>query len=285
MVAVACAVAMGGCHESEGLRGLGDASADLVSDPVEEGTITSCGNGDIDLGEECDDGDRDDCNGCDNMCRWQRALQVERDYPGATVELSDSLCIPCPFTVEAWFRLDISDTSASLFALPGLLTFSVARDNFVYQIGDHPFSAEPVPEGPIEARSWHHLAITCVQTGSQWSITHSLDGKFGYGGDSFESRPHWSCEDEMEIASVPYTYGFVPMPYATVDELRISSEGLYEPYEEFIPERRPEVTEDTVAMWTFNTEEPDGVIPDISGNGHDALLVHGHLVPDDCHMP
>ena len=40
----------------------------------------------------------------------------------------------------------------------------------------------------------------------------------------------------------------------------------------------------TVAFWDFN-KEVDGMIPDISGNGYDAVLVDGTLVPDECHLP
>lgn len=40
----------------------------------------------------------------------------------------------------------------------------------------------------------------------------------------------------------------------------------------------------TVMLLDFG-EEMDGAIPDVSGNGHDAVLVDGTLVPDDCHMP
>jgi hypothetical protein len=65
--------------------------------------------------------------------------------------------------------------------------------------------------------------------------------------------------------------------------LRVSRNALYYFYD-FTPPRYLRVEGETVAFYDFN-QEVDGVIPDISGNGHDAVLVDGTLVPDDCHMP
>jgi hypothetical protein len=72
--------------------------------------------------------------------------------------------------------------------------------------------------------------------------------------------------------------------FMTVDEFRISSAVLYTYDVAFTPDRRLGVGPDTVALWNFN-QEVGGVIPDVSGNGHDAVLVDGTLVADECHMP
>jgi hypothetical protein len=70
----------------------------------------------------------------------------------------------------------------------------------------------------------------------------------------------------------------------TIDELRVSSDGIYSADVPFTPERRFSVRPDTVALWNFN-KTVDGIILDVSGNGYDAVLGDGHLVPDDCHLP
>jgi hypothetical protein len=88
----------------------------------------------------------------------------------------------------------------------------------------------------------------------------------------------------MRIGGYFYMHGIYPVPFATIDQLRISNDGIYGVHEDFTPGIGLGVREDTVALWHFN-QEVDGVIPDISGNGHDAVLVGGTLVPDGCHLP
>jgi len=70
-----------------------------------------------------------------------------------------------------------------------------------------------------------------------------------------------------------------------MDDLRFSNQALYIGLERtFSPSRYLSVRDDTVALWDFD-EVVDGRIPDVSGNGHDAVLVDGTLVPDGCHLP
>jgi hypothetical protein len=70
-----------------------------------------------------------------------------------------------------------------------------------------------------------------------------------------------------------------------MDDVRISDDALYTSSSApFTPARRLEATAGTVALWDFDRVVED-VVPDVSGNGHDAVLLHGRFVPDECHGP
>ena len=86
LVAVACAVAVGGCYDSTGIEGHSDAST--------ETTTRECGNGIVESGEECDDGNRDECDGCKSSCEWERALHVDGGDLGASVAEESIPCLP-----------------------------------------------------------------------------------------------------------------------------------------------------------------------------------------------
>jgi cysteine-rich repeat protein len=63
VVLLACA----GCLDWQELYG--EACTDCEADPE---APASCGNGQVEAGEACDDGDRDDGDGCRNDCSWAR---------------------------------------------------------------------------------------------------------------------------------------------------------------------------------------------------------------------
>jgi hypothetical protein len=114
-----------------------------------------------------------------------------------------------------------------------------------------------------------------------WAVSHFLDGNGDYGGFGWSDVPPSPCVGSIIIAGSvsPETM------FGTIDDLRISNQALFTwETTPFTPELHPSVRPDTVALWNFN-EEIGGVITDISGNGHDAVLVNGTLVPDDCHLP
>ena len=98
------------------------------------------------------------------------------------------------------------------------------------------------------------------------------------GGMGSSDMPEWACVEPMLIGIVHGSES------GTIDDRRISNQVLYSISDPYELERYLSVRTDTVALWDFNNVT-DGVIPDVSGNGHDAVLVDGTLVPDDCHLP
>jgi cysteine-rich repeat protein len=261
LVAVACVV-VGGCDSS----GIGDPST---------GTH---GNGIVDEGEECDDGNSNDCDGCKSNCTWARALHVDGGDLGATVEEGSIPCLPCPFTIEAWFKMDDDGGSWDLYDIPPYThcTFgALAFDNSTFMGGtaDSGFWEGFVPG------TWHHFAVSCWYSGgSVWTQASLIDGQPIGGTSSGEHLP--LCTGTMTIG------GALSSPSGgSMDDLRFSNQALYIGLERsFSPSRHLSVRSDTVALWDFD-EVVDGRVPDVSGNGHDAVLVDGTLVSDGCHLP
>ncbi len=74
-----------------------------------------CGDGyvDVALGEECDDGRRDDGDGCDSDC--QRESGGSCDYPGTFV-LDAAVSYSCSFSIFTVVNFNVSSLS---FATPG----------------------------------------------------------------------------------------------------------------------------------------------------------------------
>jgi hypothetical protein len=264
---------------------MADSPTDPIHDVATEEVITvGCGNGTVDPGEECDDGDMDDCNACDTSCSWQRALQVDGISPGARVEVADIPCISCPFTFEVWFRLDDVSSFITLYKIPGFIDFSIGPTGYEahWATGG---SGGVVPGHPLALGSWHHYAESCYWDGDAWMKYKYFDGEWFGGGSGYYPLPTWSCDEPMLIGSEAEGSDPAITLHGVIDDLRISDEALYttdgSPY---TVDRYPGVRPDTVAMWDFNREVA-GVIPDVSGNGHDAVLVDGTLVPDGCHLP
>jgi cysteine-rich repeat protein len=263
-----------------------DPEPDLGEDIPEEEPlpVERCGNSLLEAGEECDDGDTDDCNGCSSTCEWERSLQVAGTPPGARVDIPDVPCLTIPFTIELWFRLDRSPASLSLFDIPGTAALSIGTFGAatIFVTGYRGGSA---PSSPIAAGTWHHVAITCYFEDGFWNGYRFYDGVFwGYLG-GYDPIPILGCDEPMSIGDYYYLSDSDFLVFGTIDDIRISSEALYtELGGPYAIDRHLDIRPDTVALWDFD-QEVDGVIPDVSGNGHDAVLVGGTLVPDDCHMP
>lgn len=272
-----------------------DDEPEIIEDIAEEewpATTEGCGNGVVEDEEECDDGDLNDCNGCSSECRWQRAMRVEGGIRGAYVASDLVPPLTEPLTIEAWFKLDrisMFPTQSILFQ-PLCYSFSVqVRDvtgNVAFYYSGHSISggAQLDVEGSLEPSTWHHMALTYGLFDEVWEDRLFLDGHQIYSQIISGWERGWDCEEELTLAGIQNTSDPTgdAVFWGAVDDVRYSDAALYD--EDFTPERRLEVRPDTVALWSFN-QEIDGVIPDISGNGHDAVLVEGTLVPDDCHLP
>jgi hypothetical protein len=128
---------------------------------------------------------------------------------------------------------------------------------------------------------WHHWALTCFELPPLWNFFFWIDGDL-QRGVATEEPFELPCELHWMIGTCDST-GCGGL----VDDFRVSSTALYsilDGSEDFVPERELGVRPDTILLLDFD-HETGGVIPDVTGNGHDALLLGGSLVPDECHLP
>jgi cysteine-rich repeat protein len=297
---------MAGCYGSESLHGQADSTTDPAIDTVvdsdvlvdtdspidtivEESTIVSeCGNGIVETGEECDDGNEDNCDGCRVDCTWSRALLTEGLWQTGALVDDGVLCLPSFFTVEAWIRhgertysTDILSQGDHFFIAIGSINIApytavVALHHISCASPDtcDLVSGKTLSESGLE--EWHHVVATGRPSDDPhrvWELGYYFDGTWVGTGGGWHFVPELACVGPMVILG---RYG------GTIDEVRISDGEVYT--SDFVPPSVLSVEENTIALWRFDNEV-EGVVPDVSGNGYDVVLVDGTLVPDDCHLP
>jgi cysteine-rich repeat protein len=293
LVAVACAVVMGGCYESFP-RIYHECGNGIVEPPEEcddgnlidtDACLTDCRNARCGDGfawagsEECDDGNDNDCDGCKANCEWARALHVNGGDLGASVAEESIPCLPCPFTIEAWYTMDDDAGYWNLYDIPSYAFSTIGAHGF--HISGPLGGVRSSDSWGIAPGTWHHFAVSCWEEGGdEWTRAHYFDGEWVGGGSS--GWHDLSCTGPMSIADA-----LSSLSGGSIDDLRFSNQALYTntgSHSHFTPRRYLSVRDDTVAFWDFD-QEVEGVIPDASGNGHDAVLEDGTFVPDDCHQP
>lgn len=257
-------------------------SADAFSDGAPAGR---CGNGRVEPGETCDDGNVEDCDGCSSACRSETALYVDRSTPGVSVPLESSPCLTCPFTVEAWFRVDTPGATVPIVYQEGLLEFNVDETGMYFVT-----SRGGAGMGLMEELTygvWHHAAAMCFwnDDAGMWMYVAYVDG-LSFGAISGIGPHVTECDRPLLIGHAVAGYTDpLPPSIAVIDDVRLSNQALYEfGGDDFPAERDLPVRSDTVALYDFDGVV-DGLVPDASGHGHDAVIEHGTLVPDGCHLP
>jgi cysteine-rich repeat protein len=291
-------------HDTAVEEGGTDASdaPEMVDDEIPPG----CGDGDLDPGEECDDGDLDDCNGCTRTCKWAKAMRVSSGQSGATVPLpttgTGSICLPDAFTIEAWFKFEGTLTDSDHFVfLQSSEDSYVTRMDFglgakrntagdwiaavVEEVGAGAGSSQGGHTAPfLVPGSWHHAAYVSVVNPSDGTKSTYIyfDGMQLNGWVVHGSDETWRCEGTLTLGFPGDAWEHGPFS-GILDDVRISSTALYTGMT-YAPDLRLGVRTDTVALWDFD-EVTGGVVPDASGNGHDANMADGLIVADECHSP
>jgi len=89
-----------------------DAATDASGEPIPDASVpTTCGNGTLDPGEECDDGDRDDDDACTVSCRLarcgdairRRGVEACDDGNAVDDDGCTAACTRCPASADATF--------------------------------------------------------------------------------------------------------------------------------------------------------------------------------------
>jgi len=217
-----------------------------------------CGNGLLESGEGCDDGNSDPGDSCSATCErlGTHALLFDGIDDVVRVRHHDSLSLVGPFTVELWFRLDEPLGGERVL----LLRKGLARANFYLWIWDggfaragtyHAGSGSSVDTTTvIDDDAWHHLAMTYDRTRMRIFLDGVLEGTTTTpGGDTdlFDA--------DIFIGRPPTAWTARTLPGA-IDDLRISSVDRYGGVD-FTPDRRHPLDDDVVALFRFDEGSGD----------------------------
>ena len=243
-----------------------------------------CGNGVIDEGEECDDGNDDLCDGCEGCLRRMAAyLDGENphrievyDVVGNPLDISDS------FTVEFWMKLNSSEDSIAIFHRKGAGWSLRVWDLGGIYVGVSLFSGGSEKVYNYKADNltygeWHHLAWS--YDGEKYSGVQA-DGKLGWETLPYNISPS-SGNTTMIGAEQNHLGQFVQSTSARIDELRVSDVVRYGGTP-FTPARRFEPDEHTIGLWHFDEGQGD-VIVDSSDKAHPGTGFGVIWEPDGCY--
>jgi cysteine-rich repeat protein len=213
-----------------------------------------CGNGLLEPGEGCDDGNTADGDACSSTCAplGAYALLFDGGVDDAAVLDAPELSLREDFTVELWFRVDAPvggdrrlllrkgsrapnyylwvDDSGALYGGVGLAWGTTVTANAGVSVDDG---------------LWHHAALTYDGT----TVALHLDGALA-DSDGSGSGPA-STNDGPLMMGRAHIIDPGPALEGALDEVRLSSTVRYGAAG-FVPERHMVVDPDTRALWHFD---------------------------------
>ena len=238
-----------------------------------------CGNGALDPGEECDDGNQLMCDGCEGCASRQMLDLMDASAVACTDANTPSLST---WTVEAWVRFEILQQQGPGHLIAGRLSsYPETADTRVTQVlyikwttagqgspygyrfraryedaGDWDYIL--TSESTVEAGKWYHVAYVREPGGFQkLFVNGQLDTSSQSGGTSYVGSGVTCVGDYASNEAVS--------PRGYLDEYHVSDTVRYA--SDFIPERRLAADQHTVLLWHFD-EGTGGTAYDASGNGH-----------------
>ncbi len=276
---------------------------DTADPPIEDTEVESvpeCGNGVRDPGEECDDHNTNDCDGCSLECLIEMALLSGGSFAGAEIPAAPGEaggpCLLDDFTIELWFRVDMFPSEMSdnrqylMWQTEGYgLGIHHWMDGvdwafwFVQMEEAHSGLVEIEIPGGLVPGTWHHLALTRDMPidSSPWKLDLFFDGTLLDSRSEIPSTYAGYCGGPLFLGGTSTAEGEESFSGA-IDEARISNEILYTT--DFTPQSRLAPLASTVAFWDFDTTST-GTVWDRSGNDFHASTVGGIPIPDECHLP
>jgi hypothetical protein len=226
------------------------------------------GNGIVEDGEECDEGDPEGmCTGCEH-CRVRRTAYFDGETAFIEVDGDALELVDTPFTIEAWMRVDGADehvrVSRMINRAPGGYWLRLNTENVFARMHDGTANVQAPPPG----LGWYHVAWTYGGNASRVFVDGTLVGQEPL------SPSLMPADDIFRIGMLASAHGDV-MERGRIDEVRISSIVRYSPAG-FSPVRRFEPDADTLLLLHL-----DGEAADESPLGHGVSAVDVVWEPDD----
>ncbi len=230
----------------------------------------TCGDGNVDAGEQCDDTNTTKCDGCES-CELRRWITLpagaSASVAGITAALPrGDLC------VEAWAKVgNIASGDGVLvssYGAPNNGAFLLRCQNgnilvFAHEAGGPVVSATTTGTTCGDGK-WHHFAGCRSVVGGTVTNTVFLDGVL----KATASGAATTIGANAAVYFGGVTYGQDGLDGA-IDEVRISSVVRYTA--DFVPARRHVADASTVGLWHLD-EGAGTTLSDASGNGYDGTL-------------
>lgn len=259
----------------------GSSSSSVASSGA--GGSAACGNGALDSGEECDDSNANNCDGCES-CSKQYVLNLPAKASAKSTELAAGLPgNQSDACYEAWGLTN--GTVADAVYLSS--TADATHSNFILRClsGNLVFAVENGAGTTLEVKSsakcgdnkWHHVVGCRDVTGSNISLTLYFDGT--QVGTLSGTVSQVGPAATVFVGGV--TYGQDGLA-GSIDEVRVSKSLRYTV--NFTSARHFTPDADTVALWHFN-EGTGTTFADASGNNYGGTIVGGTWGPDTGYKP
>lgn len=244
--------------------------------------VEPCGNGQLDPGEQCDDGNMLMCDGCED-CESHAALDLSD--PSAVVCTSESTPSVSTWTVETWVRFnELYQQGPGQLIAGRLSSYPESENTKVTQVlyvkwtdagagtpTGYRFRARFEDASDVDyiltsfslvqPGIWYHVAFVRADGSRKLFVNGYLEAEAGpggvpYGGSGVHCLGAYASNDALS-------------PNGYVDEYRVSNAVRYS--SEFTPKRRHEPDEQTVILWHFD-EGTGMTAADASGAGHDLTM-------------
>ncbi len=249
-----------------------------------------CGDGYLNVGEQCDDANAAACDGCE-ACQIVSGLALDGKNGfaynlgvlGLPGSLKGSLGLEQEFTIEAWINpaklaTDMPIVSRSVSGGASAYKFGVMATSGKLYFSHKSDSLEAiVSTGAVTAGAWHHVAIVGAK-----ALTFFIDGQPAGTASLAVQRRDSGAPVSIGVEYVDANgLGTGNVFVGSIDAVHLATAPLYGAA--FKPARIPQLLGATRALWLMDTQK-DSVVADASGLSNDLTLspAGATLVKDAC---